>query len=748
MSNNPTYDTNIVLTQEEEDRLLIQRSYRKLLQSIREVMDEQDQQNVRIAFDLAVEAHSQQRRRSGEPYILHPLEVARICVEEIGLGPTAVICAILHDVVEDTKVTLEDIKQKFGDRGTRISTIVDGLTKLDGTHEYPNRQAENFRKVLKTLTEDVRVVLIKMADRLHNMRTIDAMPQKKQLKIAAETAYIYAPLAHRLGLYNFKTEFEDLCMKVTDRENYKFIAQKLNETKRARVEYIDRFSQPLKQRLDELNIPYRLHGRPKSIYSIWNKINNKKVAFEQIYDLFAIRIIADVPPREERLTCWMIYSVVSDVYRPIPERLKDWIGNPKTNGYESLHTTVVGPEGRFVEVQVRTERMNEIAEKGFAAHWKYKGVVPQPNVYNLWLNSIRDVLDNSESDALEFIHDFKSHLFKDEVFVFTPKGDMISLPKGSTALDFAFWIHSDVGYHCSAVKIDGSIVRMGKELENGNRVEVITDSRQKPKKEWLSMVATSRAKNRIRSAMKEERRKVGELGKEALERKLKNLKVEFEESVSLLIKHFGYNSQIDLFYDISTEQRTIPAIFKDFKAVNGKLILKEEVPVKQQQNKIVVDPKLLHLKTSKSGLLINDEPAELFQYQLASCCNPVQGDDIFAFLSANAGLKIHRTNCSNAHNLMMNYGYRIMRANWTTTTDTSFVADLLLIGIDRPGVIENLSHEISSTLNLNIRWLNIAANEGRFEAELGLLVANKDQLYIAINALEKLEMVSTVKRRG
>lgn len=733
-------------TAEEKDNLLIQRSYRKLLQAIWNNMDALDKQNVRVAFDLAVEAHKEQRRKTGEPYILHPLEVARICVEEIGLGPTAVICAILHDVVEDTDVTLEELQEKFGERGAQIAKIVDGLTKLDIKHYEHNRQAANFRKVLTTLTEDVRVVLIKMADRLHNMRTLGAMPRQKQLRIASETSYIYAPLAHRLGLYAFKTEFEDLCMKITEPEAYRYIAQKLNETKRARIEYINRFVEPLQVQLDEHHIKYRITGRPKSIASIWNKIQKKNVVFEQIFDLFAVRIIVDVPPKAEKQTCWHVYAIVSDVYQPIPERLKDWIGNPKTNGYESLHTTVNGPNGQFVEVQIRTERMNEIAERGFAAHWKYKGIVPQPNVYNLWLDSIRDLLDNDDLDALEFVHDFKQHLFKDEVFVFTPAGDMLTFPKGATVLDFAFHIHSDVGYHCTAAKIDGHITKMGTPLKSGDQIEVITDSKQKPKQEWLGMVATSRAKNHIRQALKEEKKEIAAFGREALERKLGHLKVDFEESINFLVKHYGYKSRLELFYDIAKEVRTVASIFRECTADGNSLKVKQEEKTPPQQPIPVHDPSKLHLRTSKSGLLINGEPAEIYQYQLASCCNPVQGEEIFAFLTANAGLKIHSTKCSNAQHLFANYGYRIMNAEWITTSDSSFSVDLIITGIDNgPGVIEGLTREISA-LNLNIRALNINGDQGYFKANLTLLVANKDQLHLAIVALKELDNVSTVHR--
>ena len=739
-----------VLTVNEEEKRLIQNAYRDLLRSIKSEMTEEDRINIRQSYELAVQAHSEQRRKSGEPYILHPIAVAKICAAEIGLGPTAIISALLHDVVEDTDVTLEDIRKKFGGR---IAKIVDGLTKLDSAYNAESPQAENFRKVLSTLVDDVRVVLIKMADRLHNMRTLGAMPRHKQLKIAAETSYIYAPLAHRLGLHNIKTEYLDLCMKITDPENYHEIARNLAETKRSREAYIDEFISPLRGRLDEIGAPYRVTGRPKSIYSIWNKIKNKKVPFDEVYDLFAVRIILDVPVDKEKLVCWQAYSIVTDVHTPIPERLKDWITTPKSNGYESLHTTVIGPKGRYVEVQIRSTRMDEIAERGYAAHWKYKGVSRHPDVYERWLDSVREILENPNSDAVEFLGDFRSNnLFNEEVFVYTPQGDMRILPKGATALDFAFGIHTDVGYHCSAIKVNNKMVPMGYKLRNGDQVYIITNKNQKPSEDWLKMVVTGKARSKIRSAMKEEQRRKGEIWREAMERKLNALKVDFEKSVDLLVKNYGKDSHGDLYYAIATGELTIPEIFKSFKVELGKDGSRYLVEVEEEkEEKVAVEPKPRKARkpkfTGKPRLLINGEPAERFNYTFASCCNPVQGDDIFAYLTANAGLKIHRANCPNATNLMANYGYRVMKAEWISTTDTTFVADLRITGIDDgPGVIERLTNKISTMLGLNIRSFNIAGNEGYFEGKVSLLVRNTDQLNLAIRALKNLDSVSTVTR--
>jgi GTP pyrophosphokinase len=742
-----------VLAINEKEKKLIKDAYRDLLRSIKTEITQADSVNIRKAYELAVDAHSRQRRKSGEPYIFHPIAVAKICAEEIKLGPTAIVCALLHDVVEDTPVTLEEIRDTFG---FRIAKIVDGLTKLDAAYNAESPQAENFRKVLTTLVDDVRVVLIKMADRLHNMRTLGAMPRHKQLKIAAETSYIYAPLAHRLGLYNIKTEYLDLCMKITDPENYKAIATKLAETKRSREQYIKEFIAPLQEKLDAIGAPYKIVGRPKSIYSIWNKIRTKHVPFEEIYDLFAVRIIVDVPVDQEKLVCWQMYSIVTDVHTPIPERLKDWITTPKSNGYESLHTTVIGPKGQYVEVQIRTVRMDEIAERGFAAHWEYKGISRHPDIYERWLDSVRDLLDDPESDAVEFLGDFRSNnLFSEEVFVFTPKGEMRTLPQGSTALDFAFSIHTDVGYHATAIKVNNKMVPMGYRLKNGDQVHVMTNNNQKPKEDWLKMAFTGKARSKIRSAMKEERRKKGILGKEALERKLNNLKVDFEESVENLVKYYKLSSHADLYYAIATDNLTLSEIIKTFEVstyTDGSRHLvvqevEEEVPAEPIPTEQKPKRPRKNKFEGKPRLLINGEPAEQFEYSFASCCNPVQGDDVFAYLTANAGLKIHRSTCPNATNLMANYGYRVMRADWVTTTGTTFVADLEITGIDDgPGVIERLSRNISTDLGLNIRSFSIDGNEGFFEGKISLLVQNKDQLVMAIRALQNLDNVSTVTR--
>ena len=729
------------------DEKLIHNAYRKLLRTIKNPIDATDRKLIREAYEMAVAAHHGQTRKSGEPYILHPLAVATICTEEIGLGPTAVAAALLHDVVEDTPVTQEEIGKKFG---AHIARMVDGLTKLDGAYNAESPQAENFRKVLGTLVEDVRVVLIKMADRLHNMRTLGAMSRQKQLKVAAETSYLYAPLAHRLGLYAMKTEFLDLCMKITEPESYHDIARKLADTKRERNRYINEFIRPLTPHLDALGYPYKIYGRPKSIYSIWNKIQTKHVPFEEIYDLFAVRVVLDVLPNQEKLACWAVYSTITDVYRAMTQRLKDWVTTPKSNGYESLHATVIGPQGKFVEVQIRSTRMDDIAERGFAAHWKYKGVSNQPDVFEQWLDSVREIMEDPESNAVEFLDNFKdNNLFQEEVFVYTPKGELKMLPVGATALDFAFSIHTDVGYHCTAVKVNNKLVPMGYKMQNGDQVKIITNKSQKPSEDWLKIVVTGKARAKIKSAMKEERRKMGEYGREALQRKLRNLKLELNDEIAeKLARHFDFNSHVDLYYALFTGELTVEKIFKEFHVEGNTL---QENPTKTEESKPGEPgpgkPSERKKDLSKARLVINGEPAERYSYSLATCCNPVQGDDIFAYVTANATLKIHRTTCPNAAHLLANYGYRIMKAEWIHTPGTTFVADLKITGIDNgPGVIERLTHAISSTLNLNIRTFTIAGDQGYFEGRVSLVVQNTDQLNIAIRSLLKLPNVSTVER--
>lgn len=733
----------LVLPYSETERLEIQRAYRNLLRCIKVEVTAADKQNIRRAYEMAVEAHAPQRRKTGEAYIFHPIEVARICADEIGLGATGIICALLHDVVEDTDIGLEEIREKFG---YQVAIIVDGLTKLDAAYDQESPQAENFRKVLGTLVIDVRVVLIKMADRLHNMRTLGAMQRHKQLKIAAETEYIYAPLAHRLGLYAIKSEYQDLCLKITEPDDYFAIAKELQETKRSREHFIENFIKELAVELDEMGIPYRIFGRPKSIFSIRNKIRTKNIPLKDIYDLFAIRIVIDVPRKREKTLCFQAYAIVTDVYQAIPDRFKDWITIPKSNGYESLHTTVIDKQGRAVEIQIRSERMDEIAERGFAAHWKYKGVSEsgQADVYDVWLDNVRELLETNSGDALEFLHDFKSHLYNEEVYVHSPKGDVIVLPKGATGLDFAFQIHSGLGAQCSGVKVNDRLVPLSYPLKNGEQVSIITNKNQKPSEDWLKIVVTSKARTRIRQLLKEEKKRQSLIGRETIERKLEHLKVDFEINIEMLARYFGYPNRLDFFYAVTFEQVNLQEL-KKFRIDGNRLIEPEPLPSEKEQVQ-EANPRASRKKENKPRLIINGQTGEIYEYSMATCCNPLQGDSVFAYLTSGSGMKIHRTACSNATNLMANYGYRILKAEWVDSPSANFVTELKIIGIDTGvGVIERLSHNISN-LNLNMRSFHIDGKEGYFEAKIALVVVNTDQLSMAIRALKTLEGVQNVYR--
>ncbi len=753
------------VTQEEDQQVLD--AYHRMCDSIRTPVKDEQQERLDKAYSLARVAHSQQRRKSGELYIFHPIEVARICGQELGLGPTSIIAALLHDVVEDTVVTLEDLEREFG---KNIATIVDGLTKFSSIanvsgQDIESPQAENFKKILLTISKDVRVVLIKIADRLHNMRTLGSMPQHKQLKIASETTFIYAPLAHRLGFYNIKNEMEDLCLKIIEPDHYSFIVQKLQDTKDERETYIEKFLQPIRNAIQE-QIPqydFRIFGRAKSVSSISKKLKNKQVDFEEIYDLFAIRIIVDVPlskaeqealqkrdgaGQSEKSVCWSIYSIITDYYTPVIERLKDWLSTSKSNGYASLHTTVMGPQGRFVEVQIRTERMDDVAERGFAAHWRYKGIKQQENTFENWLTKAREMLENPDNDAIDFLNDFKSSLFAEEVYVFTPQGDMRFFPKGATALDFAFDIHSEVGYHCKSIKVAQRIVPLSYELKNGDQLHIITSSTQKPTEHWLKIVQTGKARSKIRQALREEKLKWGSLGKEILDRKLKALKLteHLEENTDTLVKYYGALNRLDLYSAIYDEQYNLNDI-RLLKSENG-LLYPERAEEKEVNSpikpKVPLRPRSKIKGTPK--LLIDGVDAATYPYSLATCCNPVFGDDIFAYLTSKHGLKIHRTTCANAEFLQATYGYRIKRAEWVDASNTSFIAELLITGMDDMGVVQNISNIITQQHKINMRGFSMNGQEGHFEGKVTVVVKSKDQLNELIQALKRLKQVNTVAR--
>jgi guanosine-3',5'-bis(diphosphate) 3'-pyrophosphohydrolase len=716
----------------------IRKRYRALLRACKPTLQKGDKQEIRKAFDLALESHKDMRRKSGEPYIYHPIAVAQIAAEEIGLGTTSIVCSLLHDVVEDTSITLEEIEAQFG---KKVAKIIDGLTKISGVFD-PNSsiQAENFRKMLLTLADDVRVILIKLADRLHNMRTMEFMARHKQLKIASETSYLYAPLAHRLGLYAIKSELEDLSMKYTDPDTYKFIAKKLNEKKAEREKFVADFIAPVKEFLLEQNINATVFGRPKSIHSIWNKMRKKSIPFEEVYDLFAIRVIIDTEYEKEKTECWKVYSIITDLYRPNPDRLRDWVSTPKGNGYESLHTTVMGPRGQWVEVQIRTKRMNEIAEKGFAAHWKYKES-SSDNGLDQWIQKVRDVLSNPEQNALDFLDDFKMNLFSDEIFIFTPKGTLIQLPNSATALDFAFEIHSDIGATCIGAKVNHKLVPLSHPLQNGDQVEIITSSKQTPKEDWLSFVVTAKAKSKIKSSLKEDKRRVAEDGKEILERKMKSLKITYNtDNINKIANFFKYPSSQDLFYNVA-------------KGIIDIKNLREYV-VSEKTHELTTNHFNSHIsglvekidKKNADTILIGDDLQKL-DYTLAACCNPIPGDDIFGFLTVNEGIKIHRTSCPNASKLMANYGYRILKAKWVSSLmDHSFITGIRIIGIDDVGLVNKLTSVISQEFNVNIRSLSISSNEGIFEGNIMVNINNIDQLESLINRLRLVSGITSVTR--
>ena len=722
----------------ENEKQEILKRYRALLRACRPNIDKGDKKLIRSAFDLALEAHKDMRRKSGEPYIYHPIAVALVVAEEIGLGTTAIICALLHDVVEDTHFTLEDMERLYG---KKVAGIIDGLTKIAGVFDHMSSlQAENFRKMLLTLSDDVRVILIKLADRLHNMRTLESMPRDKQLKIASETAYLYAPLAHRLGLYAIKTELEDLALKFTEPEIYTTLILKLQQSKKERDAFIKEFTKPICDELDKEGFNYEVKGRPKSVNSIWNKMKKQGVTFEEIYDLFAIRIIIDSPYESEKADCWKVYSVVTDYYTPNPDRLRDWVSTPKANGYESLHTTVMSKEGKWVEVQIRSMRMNEIAEKGYAAHWKYKES-NQENALDEWIHRIRELLENPESNALDFIDDFKLNLFADEIFVFTPSGEIRMLPIGSTALDFAYEIHTDIGTKCIGAKINHKLVPISHKLDSGDQVEIITSAKQFPKEDWLSFAITAKAKSKIKAALKEEKKKLSEDGKEIFERKLKHLKLPKEVfNMNELLMFYKVSNVADFYHRIAVEAIDLKNL-RDFfeQKESGKL----KLPAKSEQQTF---EEIVRNVRGKSDMLVIGEGLEKIDYKLSPCCNPIPGDDVFGFITINEGIKIHRTNCPNAIQLMSNYAYRIVKARWFNQQQIAFLAGIKITGMDDVGVVNNITKVISSELKVNIRSLNIESLDGLFEGTIMLFVHDTGHLQNLMKKLKNLNGIVRVTR--
>jgi GTP diphosphokinase / guanosine-3',5'-bis(diphosphate) 3'-diphosphatase len=727
----------------EEERKEILRRYRGLLRVCHRSKSRNDRARIRKAFEVAAKAHSDMRRKSGEPYIYHPLAVAKIAAEEIGLDTTSIVCALLHDTVEDTYITLEDIQNLFG---KRERVIIDGLTKIGGLSDVNSTssdQAENFRKMLLTLSDDVRVILVKLADRLHNMRTLDHMKREKQLKIASETLFMYAPLAHRLGLYNIKTELEDLSLKHKDPEVYDEIVSKLQKTQAIRTRFINQFTLPIKRALDKVGVKYEIKSRTKSIFSIWNKIVKKGVPFEEIYDVFAIRIILNSAPEMEKSDCWRVYSIVTDFYQPSPERLRDWISIPKSSGYESLHTTVMSPSGKWVEVQIRSERMDELAENGYAAHWKYKDAPETPeNKLDKWLQQVREVLDNPEDNAIDFIDNFKLSLFSEEIYVFTPNGDLKTLPVGATALDFAFHIHSHVGSQCIGAKVNFKLVPLSHKLRSGDQVEILTSKKQRPKEDWLAIVITASARHKIRDALREEKKQIAEEGKEMLKRKFGHIKAEWLSiNIEELVKHFDTDSALELYFRIAKGSIELNKL-KGFIVENGRLKFDKKAIIKKESE----EPKLVTTTPSKGETLMLGDDGQKIDYKLAPCCSPIPGDEVFGFITIGEGIKIHRTNCPNAQELMSKYAYRIIKARWRNKETVQFEVGVRFSGIDDVGIVQSITNIISTDMNVNMRAISFEANDGIFQGKVVVLVHDTLHLNALMDKLKAVNGVLTVDR--
>lgn len=731
----------------EKENKELARQYKELLRISYRTLSDDDKKLIREAFDVAVDAHKDQRRKSGEAYIFHPLAVARIVASEIGMDATSIAAALLHDVVEDTIYTLEDLEERFG---PTVARIVDGLTKISNLkkHRDVSLQAENLRKMLLTINDDVRVIIIKIADRLHNMQTMDSMRPDKQIKIASETLYIYAPLAHRIGLYNIKTELEDLGLKYTEPEIFKDISRKMKETKEQQDQYIEEFTRAVQQSLDKEILDYEIKGRPKSIYSIRRKMLKQNIPFDEVYDKFAIRIIYKATPESEKFLAWKIYSIVTDHFRPNPTRLRDWISSPKSTGYEALHITVMGLKGRWVEVQIRSERMNEIAEKGYAAHYKYKQGASNENeedqTLDEWLNRLQDALENNETNAVDFVEQFKLNLYNKEIFVFTPQGDLKSLPKAATPLDFAFSIHTEIGMHTRGARVNGKLVPLSHELKSGDQVEIITSEHAKPNNNWLDYATTARARSKIKSSLKDEKKTIAEDGKVILTRKLRSQKISLDQNIiNEMVIYFKLKTSLDLFYRVGIG--TIDnKMIKEYAASRSSAIVSffknkiRKTPVAENVDKDEI--------TDKFDLLVFGKDEQKLDYTLAPCCNPIPGDKVFGFTTVSDGIKVHKQNCPNAIQLQSNYAYRIIPAKWIDSSAQEFRADLELTGIDTLGLVNHVTREISEHMHVNMRGLNFTTNDGVFKGNITVIVQNKKHLHRLIENLKKINGIDKVIR--
>ena len=729
----------------EAENKAIAQEYKELLRISYQTLTNDDKKIIRKAFDVAVDAHKDQRRKSGEAYIFHPIAVAKIVARDIGLGATSIAAALMHDVVEDTDITVQDMEKMFN---PKIAQLVEGLTKISKvkTDQEISMQAENFRKMLLTLNDDVRVILIKIADRLHNMQTMGSMADYKQAKIASETLYIYAPLAHRLGLYNIKTQLEDLGLKYTEPVVYNDIVSKIKETKEEQDEYIKTISDVLSTSLQGEGIEFTIKGRPKSIYSIRRKMKVQSVTFDEVYDKFALRIIYKSNPHDEKFIAWKIYSVVTDHYRPSPSRLRDWISSPKSTGYEALHITVMGPKGRWVEIQVRSERMDEVAEKGYAAHYKYKNGATEEHGLEIWLNQLKEALENSESNAVDFVEDFKLNLYAKEIYVFTPKGEIKSLPKGATSLDFAFSIHSEIGVTTRGTKVNGKLVPLNYELNSGDQVEIITSVNQKPTSQWLDYVTTSRAKNKIKNVLNENTKKIAEEGKELLERKLRHLKITLnEQTLNELVNFFKLHTSLDLFYragigTIENQQLKDFAAQKSNTLVNffKKTIKRTPTASSEQVRKNELNKKF--------DMLVFGVEQNKLDYKLSTCCNPIPGDEVFGFITINEGIKVHKKDCPNAISLQSNYAYRIIQTKWIDSSQEEFKAVLRITGMDTLGLTNELTKVISNQMNVNIQSISLSSEAGIFKGQVTVVVQNNTILKKLIDNIRKVDGIDKITR--
>ena len=718
--------------------------YEDLIDSSYQKISSKGQKIIYQALIIAYNGHDGQIRKSGEPYIHHPIEVAKIVAKDIGLDYVSIASAILHDVVEDTPITLDDLNESLG---LEISTIVDGLTKISTLkkNEDYSVQAENYRKMLLTLHNDIRVILIKTADRLHNMRTIDFLSKAKQDQMASESLYIYAPLAHRVGLYNIKNELEDLSLRILETQKYNLVKNKIDKEFVNQEKYVDSFKKLISTNLDDQKIKYSIIGRNKSIYSIHNKIQNKNISFDEVYDRFAIRIIYKSTPKNEKFIAWKIYSIITDHFTSNPTRLRDWITLPKTNGYEALHLTVVGPKNKWVEIQIRSERMNEIAEKGYAAHFGYKHKESNKSEVDLWLNRLQEVLNHDNEHAVDFVEDFKLNFYSKEIYVFTPNGDLKSLKSGSSALDFAFHVHTDIGIKTRGSRVNGKLVPLSHTLKSGDQVEIITSENVKPNVNWLNFVETSKAKSKIKSSLNDEKKRISLDGKEILERKLRQLKIKLDDKVSgQMMKFFRINASNDLFYKIgngSIDNKQIKSFATDYNSYLG--FFKRKIG----SNNTKIDKISDSANLIKFDKLVFGKEKEMLKYSIANCCNPIPGDIVFGFVSVKEGIKVHKKDCPNSIALRSNYAYRIIAANWIDSENHEFNAQIQISGIDDIGLINNITSLISNSMNVNMNRISFETNDGTFSGFISVEVKNRVILRKLLKKLSSIYGIEKVSRK-